>query len=324
MRSLKRQRVAARAAEQDRPVGPLVDRPQQPGALGRAEVAEAVEAEQPVLERRGERRVGQHAGLLEVAHVDEQQRAAGGGGHDRRGVGSADHQRQPGRDREQLLHLGDGRLAARHRRRDVDATGRDRRAHVAEPARRAEQERRQPVGDLHRAVGERGRAVERQQPDQAAGGQRAGGGEAAEHVAAPDALAGQQVGGEARAGEPAGDVVLEVGVQEAVAPVQLGRRADGQDRAVERVEAEPLSDRGHPGVGVERRRPGGERQRLLVGDVEAAQALVGAAAGRGGAFDRGPQAFLQEAEADGGRLSRRRHAPPRRLRAHRRRRAGSR
>ena len=116
-----------------------------------------------------------------------------------------------------------------------------------------EQERHEPVGDLDRAVGERRRRVGRHQPDGAAAGEAAAGLKAGEHVGGVDSLARQQLGGQPRAGQPAGDVVLEVGVEAAVAGLELGCHAQREHRAVQRVEVRgaPPPRRGRaPGDGV--------------------------------------------------------------------------
>ena len=97
-----------------------------------------------------------------------------------------------------------------------------------------------------------------------------------------DAVAGEQVGDEPRAGEPARDVVVQVGEQAAVARVELGRGGEAEHGGVERVEPEPRGGVGEARVGVLRPAVGGERQRLLVGDVEAAERVAGVGvAGRG-------------------------------------------
>ena len=68
----------ARGGEQDHALRVLVDRAQQLAALGRLEPLEPVAAQQPALERAAQRGVGHHLGLVELAHVAQQQRPAGG------------------------------------------------------------------------------------------------------------------------------------------------------------------------------------------------------------------------------------------------------
>jgi hypothetical protein len=172
--------------------------------------------------------------------------------------------------REQPCHLLHRVLAALAAGIGREPSQRPRRSGLGEPAARAQDERGQPVGDLHRPVGEWQRRVRREQPDRAQAGEVGLGSEAGEHVRALDALAGEQVRGQARARHAACDVVLQVGVEEAVAAVQLGGGADGEDRGVEGVEVQlPGGDR-HPRVGVDGRCAGGQRQRLLVRDIEPA------------------------------------------------------
>ena len=76
-------------------------------------------------------------------------------------------------------------------------------------------------------------------------------------------------------GQPARDVVVQVGEQAAVAGVQLRRGAEAEHGGVERVEPEPRARLGEPGVRVVGPRVGGERQRLVVGDVQPAQRVAG-------------------------------------------------
>ena len=120
-----------------------------------------------------------------------------------------------------------------------------------------------------------------------------------QHVRAVDARALEQVGDEPRAGQPARDVVLQVRVEEAVARVQLGRGADAQHREVERVEPEPLARLGEPRVRVRRRAAVGERERLLVGDVEPAERVGRVGVVRRDALHSRHHAAVDEVEADG-------------------------
>jgi hypothetical protein len=314
----ERERLRARVGEDHDPALRLVDRLQQARAVRRREPVEAGDAEQPLLQRGRERRVRHHPGALERGDVEDEQRA-GGGGDDRGGVRPADHQGERGVDAEQARDLLHYLVPARDRQPRVDAPQRRRRAGLGEAAARAEQVGREPVGDLHRAVGERDRAVGLEQPQRAGAREPGGDAERRQHVRAVDARALEQVGDEPRAGEPARDVVLQVRVEEAVARVQLGRGADAQHREVERVEAEPLAGLGEARVGVGRRAAVGERERLLVGDVEPAERVLGTVVGRRGGLDGGPQALVEEAEADRGELSRGHAAPQPRRRARARR-----
>ena len=119
-------------------------------------VGEPVQAQQPVLERRGERRVGEHAGVLEVVHVEEQQRPPGAAAAtiapaSARTTISGSRVGTPSSrstSATAAVAAGDG---GRH----LDAAQRHGGADVAQLARRAEQERGQAVGDLDGAVGQR-------------------------------------------------------------------------------------------------------------------------------------------------------------------------
>ena len=117
-------------------------------------------------------------------------------------------------------------------------------------------------------------------------GERAG--EAGEHVGGVTPSPDEQLAEQARAGEPARDVVVQVGEQAAVAGVQLGRGAEAEHRGVERVEPEPRARRRRAG----RRRPAprasaASDERLVVGDVEAAERVAGVRVAGRGALDCG-------------------------------------
>jgi hypothetical protein len=128
----------------------------------------------------------------------------------------------------------------------------------------AEQEGDETVGDLDGTIGQRTGGVGADQPDRAAAGKAGGGFEARQHVGRVHPLSGQQLGRQPGAGQPAGDVVLKVGVQAAVARLQLRRRAQCQHRAVQCIQAEPRDGLIEPLTGRGRPRLGGHRHRLLV------------------------------------------------------------
>ena len=114
----------------------------------------------------------------------------------------------------------------------------ERRAGVAEARAGAEQEGGEPIGDLDQPVRERRRRL----------GSRAGGsrrvppagrrGEAREHVGLRDAAAAEQRGRQPRARELPRHVVVQVGVEPAVARMQLGRAHSASASRLERVEPE--------------------------------------------------------------------------------------
>ena len=212
-------------------------------ALRRLERVEPVAAQQPALERAAQRGVGHHLGLAELAHVGEQQPAAGGARHEAGGVGPGDHEREPGRRGEQrgdlrhrlgavVLALARGLAPQAGRRR---RGRRARRARAGTPrAGRRPWRRGRPSGVVPSP------SISRSAPERRSG---AAWPKHAEHVGGRDALAGEQVADEPRAREPARDVVVQVGEQAPVARVQLGRGAEAEDRGVERVEAEARAPR---------------------------------------------------------------------------------
>ncbi len=160
--------------------------------------------------------------------------------------------------------IGDGIVAADDSRLQRDAAQRDRGAGLQQPGAGSEDERRQPVAELHRTVGEWHRLIGHEQPDRADRHEPRVGRKACEHVVWLDAVAGQKARHQPRAGQPPRDVVLQVGVQPAVARMQLRRRADRQHRRVECVEPEPVDRRVQGGVRVLGPEVSGERQRLVI------------------------------------------------------------
>ncbi len=172
---------------------------------------------------------------------------------------------------------------------------------------------RDPVGDPQGA-GEEG-ALRLLDLDQAAGDERA---------AATEAPPGGRVGRggaaqlerQADLGAAAGDVVVEVGIEALEARVQVGRERDQQQVEVERVEAEaarqpaqaqfgagPLgAPGGHLDRGGRRGRDGRRARRsgveqpvdLLVGEVEAAEGVVGTGVGLAAQRHRGPHRRLHQ------------------------------
>ena len=117
----------------------------------------------------------------------------------------------------------------------------------------AEQVGGEAVGDLDRALGERRLGVAaRGGPRRAlrSGPSRS---KASHHVGRRDAVALEQVADEPRARQLARDVVLQVGVEAAVARVELRRGADGEHRGVEQVEPERGRRLGEAVVGVRHR-----------------------------------------------------------------------
>ena len=287
----QRGRLPARGAQQDEPLGALVDGAQQRASLGRRQVAQPVDAQPASRQDRGKPSVGQGVGLLQLARAEHHHRRAGGRRHHRPGIGAAHHQRQLRARRQQRGDLGD-RVHAPHLRLGIDPPQArpGRRAQVAGP----EQEGHEPVGHLDGPVGERRQGVHGHQTDRATAREATARLKAGQDIGRVDPLARQQLGGEARTGQPPGDVVLEVGVQAAVAGLQLRRDAQRQHRAVERVEAEPRHRLVESRARSRRPRLGGQRHRLLIGDVEAAERVVGVVAGRHGSLHRGLDAALEK------------------------------
>ena len=227
-----------------------------------------------MLERGRERRVGKRSGTLQVADVQQHERPARRGRDDRRRIRPAHDERQVRVGLKRPRDLGDRLVAPDDARLQRDAAQSDRRAGLEQPRARSEDERRQPVGELHRAVGERHGRIGHEQTDRADRHEPGIWGKACEHVVRLDAVAGQEARDQPRTGQSPRDVVLQVGVQPAVARVEFGRRADRQHRRVERVEPQPVDRRRQGGVRVLGPEVSGERQRLVVGDVQPAQRIV--------------------------------------------------
>ena len=277
-----------------------------------------------LLEPGGQGGVGDRLGVLEVADVDEQERRLGGGGEYFGGVGPDHEQGQVGVGGQQSLDLGHGFGAPAPPGGGPDPAqgGRGRRGHHLRLG--PEHERGEPVGDLDAAVGEGNRRIRAQRADRAQARKPSLIGKAVQYVGLADPLIGQQGGDEPLTGQPPRDVVLQVGVQTPVAGMQLGGDADRQHRGVERVEAEQLGGPGQPGVGGIRATARGQAERLIVGDVEAAQRVMGQVLSARDCAHRGLQSSIEKWDPGRGGVSRRDHAPAPRPRAPARRRAARR
>ena len=307
----EREGIPPRRGDQHYAVRALVDRAQHASALGRGEVLEAVDAEQRTLERGGQARVGERVGSLELARREQHHRGPRRRGYDCAGVRPVGHERQSSVRGQQQPEPFRCRGAARQIFRGDVAQG-CAGGRVGEID-GAEQESGEPVGDLHLPVGERGRRLGGQQADRAAARERRTWSETRQHLVAGHALVRDQIGRQAGAGQLAGDVVVQVGVQAAEPGLQLGRRAQREDDAVDRSETEALD-----GERQRRRRGrlapvGRERERLFIGDVEAAQRVVRVGAARDRCLYRCPQACIEEREAIA-RCRERRLRPPARVR----------
>ena len=278
-----------------------------------------------MLERARELRIGKRLGPAQVANVEQHEPHPRGRGHDRRCVRPAHDQRQARVGPQRARHLLDRVLAAGDAAEAVGRSPPDRRrcARLEQTFPCPKQERGQPVGDLHRAIGERQRRVRREQPDRAHRGQPRVGREAREHVARVHSVAGQQAGDEPGARQPSGHIVLEVRVQAPVPRMQLRRGAHREHGGVERVQPEPLGSCREQRVGFLRADVAGQRQRLIVGDVEPSQRVVGASVLRRDRAHRREQPRVEEREPAAGQLSRRCHGPLPRPRAPSRRPAGT-
>ena len=171
--------------------------------------------------------------------MDGDERAAEGGREQRVGVRAGEHDRQVARAGEQRgQRSSTASLAARVVRGQLDhPQPRRLRRLVHAPA---EQCGREPVGDLHRTLGERRLRVA-EQLERAEVAEPAVGVEGPHHVGGGEPLALEQLADQARARELARDVVLQVGVEAPVARVELGRRADREHRGLEQVQAERAS-----------------------------------------------------------------------------------
>ncbi len=195
-------------------------------------------------ERGGERGVADGLAVERVRHGDEQQRLPERHGQEGRRVGPGEHDRDVARGAEQGAQVGHGRRPARRRTAAARRPAAARRRRDARRARRSAGTPRAARRPSRRAR----RAASGRCPGRAAAARRArrSGAVGLEARRArrrgrrPRRRAGAD---EARARELAGDVVLQVGVQPAVARVELRRRAERQHRRVEQVEPEPLGRR---------------------------------------------------------------------------------
>ena len=103
----------------------------------------------------------------------------------------------------------------------------------------ADQARRHAVRTLERPVGQRQpRLVEEHDRTEAA--QRSSCVAASHHVLAADLAPRQQCRGQPRRRELPREVVVEITIEPGVPPAQLGRSANREDRALERVESQQL------------------------------------------------------------------------------------
>ena len=177
-----------------------------------------------------------------------------------------------------------------------DAPQGDRRAGLEQARARSEDERRQAVCELGRAIGERHGRIGLEQPDRADRHESRIGGKARKHVVRLDTFAGQQTRDQARAREAPRDVVLQVGIQTAIAGMKLGRRAHRQHRGVERVEAQPIGRARQRRVRVLGPEVSGQHQRLVVGDVQPAERVVLVVVNRGDGAHRRLHPGVEELE----------------------------
>ena len=234
----QRERRGAGGRGEDRPLLALLDRPQQVAALGRLDVLEPFEDQRPVLQGADQRRLGHQVALADVAHVQGDQRAVQRGGDQRVGVRAGEHDRQPRGPRQQRAHQRHRLLAPGRVRGDRDHPQARRLRGLVHPP--AQQRGGEPVGDLHRALRERRLRVA-QQLQRAQVPQAAVEVEGAHHVRRRQALALQQLADEPRRRELARHVVLQVGVEPAVARVELGRGAHREHRGLQRSSPRALT-----------------------------------------------------------------------------------
>ena len=264
--------------------------------------------------------VGHHARRASSAATSKTSSGPAGGRDDRRGVGPADHAaaarcRRPSSRATSSTDLVRGRRRRPRRRRAAAAPARrPRRARRRRRAGTRRAGRRPSPAGRPAATGPSGASSRIAPPrEQPRGGAERSVSTSARSTPSPSSRSAD----EPRAGEPARHVVLQVGVEEAVARVQLGRRADAEHRDVERVEPEPLAGLGEPRVGVgrgaRRRRATAPARRRCRGRGARPRRRRPPAAAR---LDGGPQALVEEVE---GRPRRAQpsgmHAPPPRLRA---------
>ena len=258
------------------------------------EILEAVDAEQPPCSAAARRASASASGRSSSRAPSSTTGARAADARTAAAVRAAGHERQSrigGQQQPEAL----GRLVTSGQIIRTDAAHGGSGAGVGEVD-GAQEKRGQPVGDLHRAVGERRRRLAGQQADGALPWERRAGSKARQHLPARQGLVREQVRGQAGARQLAGDVVVQVGVEAAEAGVELRCRAEREDQAVDRLQPKPL------GGERERRRRrtlpaiGCEREGLLVGDVEPAQRVVRVGAARDGGADGCPQAIVEKGE----------------------------
>ena len=228
-----------------------LDRAQQPRALARLDVLEPLEDERAVLERRDQRRLGHRLGDVELADVRDDERAAVGLG--RRAP------RRPGRRARRAASSGaraspasaatassrPGSWSGCATMRSLPPAGG---SSMPTPSRCAASRSESLIG--RSASGVCASPASRIAPFARSGASRSN---AIITSAAETPSPRQQVADEPRARELARDVVLQVGVQAAVARVELRRGADREHGGVEQVEPER---RARPArAGRRRRRP---------------------------------------------------------------------
>ncbi len=286
--------LARARADEQRPLAGR-ERALDPDALARIEPLEPVEAEPRAGERGRERRRRAAAGSTARATSSSDERPLERDGQQGGRVRPGDDDRQAALDAEQGAELGHGRRAVRGRTAAVEPA----QAAVARGLveRGAEQERSQAVGGLELALGQRDRRRRRRAAARRrarAAGRRARSRRARRSRAAPWPASSRA--DEARAGELPGHVVVQVGVEAAVARAQLRRGADREHRALQR-RRDRASRRRRRAARRARRPPlAGEAQRLLVRDVEAAEGVERVRVAGGDALDGLANTGLQRCE----------------------------
>ena len=287
----------------------LVDRPQQRGALGRLERARArrrtaagPRARSTASRRPSPRRLDRSR--TSTAAAAARRRAASSAA----ASGPADDQRQLRRGAEQPAISAHGLVAPGLLGRQRDGAAAARRS-ARRAARRARAGTRRAGRRPSPPVAERRRAVGVDEAHRAVRGAAARVLEAGEHVGGGDAVAREQPRDEPRARQPARDVVVQVGEQAAVARVSSGA-AQRPSTAVSSASS-PRPRRRRRGGASASVAPGrrGERERLVVGDVEPAKRVARVRVALPAACStRARSRASKEGEADDRRgLSRRAH-----------------
>ena len=258
------------------------------------ELVEAVEADAAAFEQSGHAGLAHQLDVHRVVDVDQQkrlpecQREQGGR------VRAGDHHGQRAVGGEEGLQLGDRRRAPRVVLGDGDGPQPAVTHRLVEAG--AEQIGGQPVRQLEHPVCERELAPRLEQAHRARAPERRGVVEAVESLRRRDPRLRKQAADQPRRRQLPGHVVVEVGVEPAVLRAELRCGAERERGRLEVAQPEQPSGERDPVVQLGARPGGGELDRQVVGDVEAAKRIGRVRVGRGDRLDRGADPRVERLE----------------------------